>query len=84
MEMLDISGCKIGDDGWISISSCIHNIQKLEIGSPSDYHLTIRGVTALSEAIRKLTKPVSTRFNAGTYSIGGEHIVPLFDFPFKK
>ena len=53
-----MSDCEMDDDGWISISSCIHNIQKLEIGSSSE--LTIRGITALSEAIRELTKPVST------------------------
>ena len=69
MEKLNISNCEIGDDGCISISSCIHNIQKLEIGSifdlyvydnPIDNQVTIRGITALSEAIRELTKPVST------------------------
>ena len=59
MEWLDISGCNIGDAGFVEMSKCIANIQKLAIGSYSDDQLTITGISAVCEAVRILPKPVS-------------------------
>ena len=59
MEYLDISGCNIGDAGFVEMSKCIAHIQGLRIGANSDDQLTIAGISAISEAVRILPKPVS-------------------------
>ena len=42
---------EIGDDGFIAISSCISKIEKLLIGYYADANLTMKGITALSNAV---------------------------------
>ena len=41
----------IGDGGFIAISSCISKIEKLFVGSSLDDNLTMKGITALSNAV---------------------------------
>ena len=52
-------GCNMGDDGFVQMSPSIHNVENLYIGSHNDDDLTLIGITALSEAVKKLNKPVS-------------------------
>ena len=59
MKRLNILGCNMGDDGFVQMSSSIHNVERLYIGSSNDDDLTLTGITALSEAVKKLNKPVS-------------------------
>ena len=58
MTELDMLGCNMGDDGFVQMSSSIHNVERLYIGSSNDDDLTLTGITALSEAVKKLNKPV--------------------------
>ena len=59
MKELGMLGCNMGDDGFVQMSSSIHNVESLLIGSSNDDNLTLTGITALSEAVKKLSKPVS-------------------------
>ena len=59
MKQLNMFGCNMGDDGFVQMSSSIHNVERLVIGSSNDDNLTLTGITALSEAVKKLNKPVS-------------------------
>ena len=60
MKQLHMLGCNMGDDGFVQMSSSIHNVESFSIGSNNDDDLTLTGITALSEAVKKLNKPVST------------------------
>ena len=48
----------IGDDGFIAISSCISKIEKLWIEDDGDTNLTMKGITALSNAVANSTTKV--------------------------
>ena len=62
MKQLNMFGCNMGDDGFVQMSSSIHNVERLGIGSNNDDNLTLTGIIALSEAVKKLNKPVSAWF----------------------
>ena len=51
LKSLVLSWNKIGDGGFIAISSCICKIEELWIGFPGDAKLTMKGITALSNAV---------------------------------
>ena len=59
MTKLYMLNCNMGDDGFVQMSSSIHNVERLYIGSNNDDDLTLTGIAALSEAVKKLNKPVS-------------------------
>ena len=59
MEYLSLKGIDIGDDGFIVMSSCLHNIHHLAIGSHRDSRVTMRGLRALSAAARN--SPIGVR-----------------------
>ena len=63
MKELNLSRCIIGDEGFIAMSPSIHNVEGLFIGNEYDDRLTITGISALSEAVQKLPKPVSIFFS---------------------
>jgi len=58
MQHLAIMNNKIGDDGFIAISSCVKNIQNLSIGDFNDNFLSIKGIKELSKAIQERSQPV--------------------------
>ena len=53
----NVSNCKMGDGGFVQISSSIHYVERLYIGCNNDNHLTLTGIAALSEVLRKLFAP---------------------------
>ena len=59
MKELNMFDCKLSDDGFVQMSLAIHNVERLYIGSNNDNDLTLTGITALSEAVKNLSKPVS-------------------------
>jgi len=58
IRLLDIRTI-LGDVGFIALASCVWNIEILEVGSPEDTKLTMRGIYALAEAINTRIEPVS-------------------------
>ena len=59
MEELNIHTCEIVGEGFVAMSPSVHNVERLFIGNAFDNQLTVTGISALSEAIQKLLKPVS-------------------------
>ena len=53
-----MEGVNSGDDGFIAMSSCIKKINSLRIGSTRDSQVTMRGIKALSAAVRSLPRSV--------------------------
>ena len=51
LKWLDLCANKIGDGGFIAMSSCISKIEELRIGSSGDDNLTMKGISALSNAV---------------------------------
>ena len=51
LKWLNLGANEIGDGGFIAMSSCMSKIERLLIGSLSDYNLTMKGITALSNAV---------------------------------
>ena len=59
LELLDLSGWKISDDGLAAISLCIHNIKKLRIGNAiGGTNITIVGINTLAKSLRQMPHPV--------------------------
>ena len=59
MKCLDVRGNCIGDEWFVALSCCVSKIEKLLIGNNKDDKVTMKGIKALREGIRKRTEPVS-------------------------
>ena len=57
---LIIRGSTIGDEGFLALSKCIHNINNLKLGSTYDESLTSFGITELAAAISRLNSPMQS------------------------
>ena len=55
MKKLHLFRNKLGDEGMIHLSKCIHKVKRLDI---HDCGITSNGMKNLSEAIMKLDEPV--------------------------
>jgi len=51
LKSLILNGTEIGDEGFVLISSCMNKIEALRIGCTDDKHLTMKGITALANAV---------------------------------
>ena len=51
LKLLSLLGSSIGDGGFIAISSCMSKIEELVIGTQFDDNLTMKGITALANAV---------------------------------
>ena len=59
LKSLNLSNDKIGAEGAIYLSTCIHNIDELKLSSCD---ITKLGIENLSKAIQKRTSPVNNSF----------------------
>ena len=59
MKSLNLNGNEIGDEGAKCLSTCIHNIDELEIAKCD---ITKLGIESLSKAIQKKILPVNNNF----------------------
>ena len=50
----------IGDEGFMAVSSCLHNVRQLTLGNANDDHLTEKGIKVLIKAILNLSGLLKT------------------------
>ena len=55
MKKVDLGGNVLKDDSVATVSTCLHNIEKLSV---YNCRLTARGIEILSDAIKRLHVPV--------------------------
>ena len=62
LNFVSIRGTNFGNEGFVSLSKCIHNIKNLRLGCTYDANLTSFGIEVLAAAFSKLDTPMESLF----------------------